>query len=152
MAAKRNRLKTWPLWASHEYQAALVAVRRLRMDSQEGLWRIRNGNSGKITRLLRRLPQYARDANLAGLTALALKREHQEERWPRWALQALTELTDGSSSAIYQAEAAGSAARRRDWAEVERLLGNCLAVAQTVELLLLTGPPPDGVEVSKLEF
>jgi len=83
MATKRNRLKAWPLWASNEYQAALVAVRRLRMDSQEGLWRIRNGNSGKITRLLRRLPQYARDANLAGLTALALKREHQEERWPR---------------------------------------------------------------------
>lgn len=152
MTTKRSRLKPWPVWAGTEYEAGLVAIRRLRLECQEGLWRLGNGDyNPPLNRLMRRLPQHARDANLAGLTALALKREHRGERWPRWAVQALHELTEGSGRAIHQAKAARSALHRRDLAEVERLLTLCLAAAQEIELLLLAGPPPEGVAVSELE-
>lgn len=152
MTKRSSRLKPWPTWAGREYETALVAARRLRQESRESLWRLENETSAPLKRILPNLARHARDANLAGLTAQALKREHPDERWPRWAVQALRELVDDSGTAIHQTEAALNAANRRDWAEVQRLLTKCLAAAQRIELLLLTGPPPDGVAVSELEL
>lgn len=152
MAKRSSRLKPWPQWAGNEYETALIATRRLRQEAREALWRLQNGTGAPLTRVLPNLAQHARAANLAGLTAQALKREHPGERWPRWAIQALNELIEGSGAASHQAEAAVRAANRRDWAEVQRLLTKCLAAAQQIELLLLAGPPPDGVAVSELEL
>ena len=153
MTTRRSRLKAWPEWAGAEYENALTAARHLRLDARQALWLLRdNGGAERLKRLLPQLAQHTRDLNLAGLTAEARRAEYPGERWGRWATQARTELVDLGGTAIYQAEAAASAWRRQDWAEAERLLNACLAAGQTLELLLLAGPPPVGVSVSETDL
>lgn len=147
MATRRSRLKPWPTWAGTEYETALTAVRRLRREARQAREILRDGNEQRLKRLLPDLAQYARDINRAGLTIEQGRLEHPGERWPRWAAQAREELLYTAAPTVCLAENAVKSWRRQDQAETERLLNLCLDAGQRLELLLLAGPPPEGISI-----
>lgn len=144
----RRRLKAWPEWAAGEYQVALKAARRLHMEAKVALERGVGGhrNIPLLQRLLQRLAQHARDAELAALRVEAERRD-DEGRWPRWAIYALWDILDLGNTASKQAERACQALKQDQWADMERLLNACLQAGQQMEQVLLYGPPPEGVSV-----
>jgi hypothetical protein len=149
MATRRSRLKPWPAWAGMEYKTALTAARQLRREARQirEMLHDGNGNEPRLKRLLPVLAQHARDINRAGLSIEHGRLGRPGERWPRWAAQAREELLYTAAPAVRYAENAVETWRRQDQAETERLLNLCLDAGQRLELLLLSGPPPEGISI-----
>ncbi len=156
MATRRSRLKPWPAWARDEYETAINTARVLSRDAKSALQLFEFGilDIQQIQALLTRLGQAGREAALVASRLETIRREenYRDERWPRWAIQALEALFDQGNTAAWKAEMAASAFRQNNRESLIRQLNGCLDAGQKIELMLLSGPPPDGVSLPPKDY
>lgn len=139
----RLRRQPWPEWSAEEYETLIESAQAVQTGSRAALKVVHNQDDPELINLLGKLRRYARDTELSIAKIEIGRFDRAGERWPRWSLKAIDVAIDQSSTLLWKIELASIALMRKNRAELERLMNDCLLIGQRMELVLLDGPPPE---------